>query len=182
MLRRIGRRALVMAALALALALARPAVAQSTDTAAVRERRAVAIAFSPAGPLVKDDSYEESLRTIPLPALRVSVNLSPRLALDFTAGLLRVQFGGAALVDVGARWFYSDALVSPYLAGRAGWYFVDGDENPDRTYRYATVGLGIEQAFDTGVTAWADIGPALVGGKPGVYASLGLGYRFGRKP
>jgi hypothetical protein len=119
--------------------------------------------------------------TLALPALRVGVNLSPRLALDVTAGTLQFQYGGWSLLDAGARWFFMDGNVSPYLMGRAGGYWVlDGGAGPppNRAYGYATLGAGIEWASDNGFTAWAEGGPALVGGNRGGYASLGIGYRL----
>src|SRR5215510_15047590 len=152
--------------------LARPVVAQPAEAAAkVRESRRVSIGFSPAWPWMAAHDV-----TAPLPALRLGVNLSPRLALDLTGGMLEYSaYGSWSLVDIGARWFFLDGNASPYVMGRVGSYFVDADEGSNATYRYATLGVGAEYAAGFGLTAWAEGGPALVGGERGVYASVGVG-------
>jgi len=159
--------------------LARPAAAQSPPAVeTVRETRRVSIGFSPAWPWMAAHDV-----TAPLPSLRLSVSVSSHLALDLTGGTLQYSdHGGWSLVDIGARWFFSDGNASPYVMGRAGQYFVDGDETPDRTYGYLALGGGIEYAGDGGFTAWAEGGPALIDGNAGAYGSVGIGYRFGSAP
>ena len=71
--------------------------------------------------------------------------------------------------------------------GRAGAYYVSvhdaGGLPEDHTYRYATLGGGVEYASGGGFTTWAELGPVVVKGdkaaSAGAYASVGLGYRFG---
>ena len=177
MVTRIGR--IVLVASAVAACLARPAAAQpSPAESMVRGSRRVSFGLSPAWPWMAAHDV-----TAPLPALRLGVNFSPRVAVDLTAGTFQYSsFGGWSLVDLGARWFFADGNVSPYLMGRAGEYFVNGDETPDKTYLYATLGGGIEYAGDGGLTAWVEAGPALIDGNGGAYVSIGVGYRFGSPP
>jgi hypothetical protein len=168
--------------------LARPAPAQSSDAVAtVRESRSVSVALAPSGPLARQfDSGR--LLTIPLPAVRVGVNVSPRLMLDLTATTLPLDsYVQTTLIDLGARWFLDDANGSPYLMARSGAFFVTGSENEVDvgTYGYVTLGAGAEWADDNGLTLWAEVGPALVYGHRtgwGGYASVGVGYRFGSAP
>jgi hypothetical protein len=184
MFRPIGGPGLVVATAAIVVGLAGRAAAESTAAVvAVRGSRPVSIGFSPGGPWA-DGRQSGGRLTIPLPALRVGVSLSPRLAVDLTGGILPFEYTQLALVDLGARWFFTAANVSPYLMGRAGVYLVDihDDYSAHHTYGYATLGGGVEYASGGGFTAWAEIGPVLVKGNPGAaagaYASVGLGYRF----
>ena len=151
--------------------------------APIRQERAISVGASLAWPWVAGHDV-----TVPLPALRVGVNVSPRLAVDLTGGMISYGASGRwSLVDIGARWFLSDGHASPYLMARVGDFFDKADEGSDRSYPYAAVGVGLEYACGCGFIAWGEAGPALTGytsggshsAAAGIYASAGLGFRFG---
>ena len=158
--------------------LAGPAAAGETEQAeTLRQSRPGFLAFSPVWPRVANHDS-----TVPLPGLRLSVNVSPRVAFDLTGGFFPQTGGSFNLIDVGARWFFAKGNFAPYLMGRAGKYSGYNDEGPDPSYLYVTLGPGIEYASDGGFVAWIEYGPALLGGNRGWYGSFGLGYRFGSPP
>jgi hypothetical protein len=170
--------AVMVAGLAAPAAAATPAAADPTDQeTTVRESRRAFLAFSPAFPVLAGHDV-----TTPVPGLRVGVNLSTHLALDLTAGELPQTGGANTLFDFGARWFFLGGNLSPYLMVRAGKYSGYNDEGPDPSYRYVTLGPGVEYAGDHGFTAWLEAAPALLEGDRGWYYSFGLGYRFGSPP
>jgi len=170
--------ALIVAAFAAPAVATTPAAPESTDEEpTVRESRRAFLAFSPAFPVLAGHDV-----TTPVPALRVGVNLSTHLALDLTAGELPQNGGANTLIDLGARWFFLDGNLSPYLMARVGKYSGYNDEGPDPSYGYVTLGPGVEYAGDHGFTAWLEAAPALLEGSRGWYYSLGLGYRFGSPP
>ena len=170
--------ALILAAFAVPAAAATPSAPEPADAeTTVRESRRAFLAFSPAFPVFAGHDL-----TMPVPGLRVGVNLSSHLALDLTAGELPQTGGATTLIDLGARWFFLRGNVSPYLMARVGKYSGYNDEGPDPSYGYVTLGPGVEYAGDHGFTAWLEAAPALLEGDRGWYYSLGLGYRFGSPP
>lgn len=157
--------------------------AESADRVPVRRERSISVGAAVAGPWIASHDV-----TVPLPALRVGVNVSPRLTFDLTGGALPYEVSGRwTVVDLGARWFFGDGNASPYAMARVGAFFDKADEGNDRSYPYGTVGAGFEYACRCGFVAWAEAGPALTGymdvgprtAAAGAYGSVGLGYRFG---
>jgi hypothetical protein len=171
----LGRFAVVAGAVCASFA--RPAAAQSPPAETVRESRPGLLAFTPTWPWMAHQDV-----TIPLPSLRVSVNMSPRLTVDMTGGMFPQLGEKFWLLDIGARTFLTGGHLSPYVMARVGMYHSVHDETPDQTYRYGTLGAGVEYAANGGFTAWAELGPALLDSERGWYGSFGLGYRFGSPP
>ena len=159
--------------------------AESQETVApVRADRPILVGVSLSGPWMASHDV-----TIPLPSVRVGVNVSPRLALDLTAGTLSHDVGGRwTMFDLGARWFFAGGPLGPYALARVGAFHSKPDEGEGAhlTYPLAAVGGGLEYTCRCGFAAWAEAGPALfryTDGKAhsaagGVYMSLGVGYRI----
>ncbi len=156
----------------------------ATDATPVRASRAVSVGLAISGPRMLTHDL-----ALPLPSVRVGVNLSPRLALDLTVGALPYDATGRrTMIDLGARWFFSDHHTSPYAMVRAGDFFSNAQEGAahGRSYPLVTVGAGIEYACGCGFVAWAEAGPALFrytdgvssSAAGGLYLSLGAGYRI----
>jgi hypothetical protein len=126
--------------------------------------------------------------TIPVPALRIGVNLSPRFMAELTGGRIPFEYDGeVGLLEAGFRVFIVESSLAPYGVARAGIYFDDSHEQgPPRNYPYLQpVGVGLDYSGSWGFTASAEIGPTLMwyseGGdhslQRGMYVSIGIGYR-----
>lgn len=146
------------------------------------ERRLSLVAAMPWPILAHHDA------TIPVPSLRIGVNLSPRLMAELTGGRIPFGYDGQlGLVEAGIRVFIVESNLAPYGVARAGIFFDDSHEQgPQRNYRYLQpVGVGLDYSGPWGFTASAEIGPSLMwyseGGahsvERGMYVSIGLGYR-----
>lgn len=148
----------------------------------VRAERPIAIALSPVFPWISGHDA-----TVPLPALRLGLNVSPRLALELTGGGVPMGDGGRmVLVDVGARWFALATTVAPYLMARVGDILDRGNEGGDRSYPFAVAGGGLDYACACGLTAWVEAGAGLFSYEAagprstelGGYLGVGIGYRL----
>lgn len=157
--------------------------AVAAEEIAVRAERKVFIAASPTWPWIAGHDA-----TIPMPGLCLGVQFSPRWMIEFTGAHLPFDATGAvSLADVGTRYYLGEHLVSPYAMAHVGAYWNNADEGNDRWYPYATAGAGIDVSTRGGLTAWCEAGPALVGYQDvgdhqatlGIFASAGVGYRFG---
>jgi hypothetical protein len=176
-----------LAAIGLLTVRAQAALAQPVaESAPVRGDRPISLGVSAAWPWMPAHDA-----TAPLPAVRLSVNFSPRLSLDVSGGTIPYETAGRfTLVDLGARWFLSEGHASPYLMARAGEYLDKADEGPDAKYPYAAAGAGFEYACNCGLAAWAELAPAVIAydrdgprtWNRGLYVSVGVGYRFGEVP
>jgi hypothetical protein len=126
--------------------------------------------------------------TMPLPTVRLGVNLSPVLSLDLTGGGLPVEGDLSATVHLGLRWYFARRPLAPYVVLRAGTWMDRGSPNEggNRSYPFAALGGGVEQTWNNGLTLWTELGPALVSymaGGPrswaaGVQGSAGIGLRL----
>ena len=153
------------------------------ESTPVREDRPFSLGVSPTWPWMAENDV-----TLPvLPTVRLSVNVSPRVSVDLTAGIFSYEGSGqASLLDIGARWFFSEGHASPYLMVRASEYWDAPNEGREGNYPYAAAGAGLEYACGCGLALWGEIGPAVLGydqegprtWNRGVYVNLGLGYRF----
>jgi hypothetical protein len=170
--------AVVLGPISSAAAQTPPAVAPTP----VRVERRVLLGVGLVYPMTLDHDI-----TIPLPSVRLGVNISPRLVLELTAGSIAYGASGRwTVIDAGLRWHLTDGSLSPYVMAHAGEWFDDADEGGDRSYPYAALGGGVEYACRCGFAAWVEAAPALISytaGGPhstvgGVYMGLGLGYRI----
>jgi hypothetical protein len=130
--------------------------------------------------------------TIPLPALRVAWQVTPRISADFGAGYVPMEYEShAAIGHVGARWFASERPVAPYLLARVGIWDFNPTEGDRMKYRFALAGGGVEYTHSSGLSLWLELALGGVfyesgaGGKRtgvdlGSYGSTGIGYRLGR--
>src|SRR4051812_320725 len=124
--------------------------------------------------------------TAPLPGLRVAINVSRRLALGLSAGLLpHDTFGRWTIIHGDVRYYLLEKGWSPYVLAGAGVWSDKADEGADHSYPFLFGGAGLEYAGQSGFTVWAELAPALVGysegssrsAAAGLYGGFGLGYR-----
>jgi hypothetical protein len=125
--------------------------------------------------------------TVPLPAVRLAVNLSPALSLDVTAGELPYESTGLwSTVHVGLRWFFVPRSFSPYVVLRAGTWLDHAEEGNNRSYPFAALCGGVEQVWKNGLTLWGEAGPAVISYMDdgprswvaGLQGSAGIGLRL----
>jgi hypothetical protein len=154
-------RGLLASLLAIVLSLAGRAASAEPDAAvvAIRETRRVLVAIG-----VPDVLWLPGHdATVPLPAVRLAVNLSPALSLDMTAGELPYATAGLwSTVHVGLRYFFAPRPFSPYVVLRAGSWMDHADEGNNRSYPFAALCAGVEQVWKNGFTLWAEAGPAVI--------------------
>ena len=105
-----------------------PAFAQeSRPIGPVRAERRVLLGVGLVYPMVLDHDV-----TIPLPSLRLAVNISPRLVVELSAGSMPYAVSGRwTLIDAGVRWQVADGPLSPYLMAHIGKWFDEADEGYD---------------------------------------------------
>lgn len=130
--------------------------------------------------------------TVPLPALRVALQVTPRISADLGAGYVPAAYGSHfAIGHLGARWFASERPVGPYLLARVGIWDDDPDEGGRTKYGFAVAGGGVEYTHSSGLSLWLELalGGVLHESGPGgdrtevdlgIYGSAGIGYRLGR--
>jgi hypothetical protein len=179
-------RGLLASLLAVTVSLAARAAVAELDAGkvAIRENRRVLVAIG-----VPDVLWLPGHDvTVPLPTVRLAVNLSPALALDVTAGELPYETTGLwSTVHVGIRYFFAPRPFSPYVVLRAGTWMDHANEGAgDRSYPFAALCGGVEQTWKKGLSLWAELGPALIsytdGGArswiAGLQGSAGIGVRL----
>ncbi len=130
---------------------------------------------------------------VPLPALRVAWQATPRLGLDLGAGMMPLEYRShVAIGHLGVRWSAGDGPLGPYLLARAGIWDFDPDEGTRTTSPFAVAGGGLEYTDASGFSLWTELG--ILGLRMettswemtshdmqlGVYGSIGIGYRLGR--
>jgi hypothetical protein len=170
---------------------ARPAASQTAEpaTTPVRADRAVLIGvcLPDAFGVFGHDS------TVPLPGLHVRFNLSPRLALGLSGGLLPYETNGQfSTVHGGGRFYLAEPRWAPYLLADVGVWANRADEGDDQSYPFVFAGGGLEYAGASGFAAWVELAPALVSyndqygaGRSlaaGWYGALGVGFRVRTAP
>jgi hypothetical protein len=149
----------------------------------VREARRLSLSVATPWPVFANHDA-----TIPLPSLRIGVEVSPRVACELTGGTIPFGYDGRmTLLEAGLRVFMLESTLAPYGVARAGIYFDDAlEQGPGRNYPYLQpAGIGLDYSGTWGFTASAEIGPTLmwyqdVGAhslEHGVYVSVSLGYR-----
>ena len=147
----------------------------------VRAERRLLLGISPTYPMVFGHDV-----SLPLPALRLGVNVLPRLMAEATAGTLSYGASGRwTLVDLGLRWYVTQGAIGPYVMAHVGDFIDDADEGNTRSYPYGAVGGGFEYACRCGFAVWAEVAPALVSymdigprsTQAGLFMSAGVGYR-----
>lgn len=163
-------------------AVATPAWADDQTESTVRQRHGYLLGVSPTWPWISGADA-----TMPLPALRLGVQVARRTSVELTAGAIPIGDGASMwIADLGGRWFATTGTLAPYVMVRAGDYADRGGDGGDRSYPFAALGGGIDYSGTGGLTAWAELAPAVVsyttGGdarslRAGIYASVGVGYR-----
>jgi hypothetical protein len=127
----------------------------------------------------------------PLPAgLELGRQLNGHLLLSAGIAHLPLQFSARTQVTAGARWYFRDGALAPYLAAQLGVSHAQVDDTGGLTHTdfFAAAGLGAELVLSRGLSLMSDLqlGPENEGplrDEPRIWHfsawyRIGVGYRF----